>query len=217
MLVAGVDEAGKGPVLGPLVVACVVMDEHALHELERLGVRDSKRLSARRRARLADRIKEMADVHILALSPREIDAMRERTTMNWVMVHCFSDVLVRARADVAYVDAADVSEERFAERVMHCLLERGCPTRVIALHRADVHIPVVSAASIVAKVHRDTAIGELTRTYGKIGSGYPSDPSTISFLRDWIAEHHTLPACARASWSTCARLMKETRFRARGE
>lgn len=215
MLVAGVDEAGKGPVLGPLVVACVVVNEHVLHELEQLGVRDSKRLSPRRRAQLADRIEEMADVHVLTLSPREIDAMRERTTMNWVMVHSFSEVLARACADVAYVDAADVSEERFAQRVAHSLLERGHYTRVVALHRADVHIPVVSAASIVAKVHRDTAIGELAHTYGEIGSGYPSDPSTVSFLRDWIARHHTLPACARASWSTSARLLKETRLRAR--
>jgi len=153
----------------------------------------------------------MAEVHLLELLPQDIDYMRARITMNLVMVHCFSELLFRARADVAYVDAADVNEKRFASRVAENITARGCFTEVVASHRADEHIPIVSAASIVAKVHRDAAISELASTYHRcIGSGYPSDPATISFIRDWIAENRTVPPCARATWATCARLLKHT-------
>lgn len=210
MRVAGVDEAGKGPVLGPMVVASVVADETTLSSLKRIGVRDSKQLSASRRERLAAEIERIAEVHLLVLSPQDIDHMRGYTTMNWVMVHCFSEVLLRSGADVAYVDAADVSWERFERRVVESISARGCSTRVVASHRADEHVPVVSAASIVAKVHRDAAMSELASTYQRhIGSGYPSDPHTISFIREWIAENGTVPPCARTTWATCARLLNE--------
>ena len=208
--VAGVDEAGKGPVLGPMLVACVVADEHTLSSLKALGVKDSKRLSPAMRSKLAVRIEQMAEVHLLELLPQDIDYMRARITMNLVMVHCFSELLFRACADVAYVDAADVNEKRFASRLMENISERGCFTEVVASHRADAHIPIVSAASIVAKVHRDAAISKLASKYHRrIGSGYPSDPRTVSFIRGWIAENGTVPPCARATWATCARLLKD--------
>jgi ribonuclease HII len=100
-------------------------------------------------------------------------------------------------------DAGDVSEERFARRVAEGVGDRGVSVDVTAEHGADERYPVVAAASIVAKVERDRHVEQLGAAYGDVGSGYPSDPTTRTFLREYVRDHGTLPACARASWKTC--------------
>jgi ribonuclease HII len=206
IFIAGVDEAGKGPVLGPMMVAGVVMQEDRLNELNKLGVKDSKVVSATRRNYLSAKIKELADsYYILEVSARQIDEFRKIITMNQIMVLSHANVLDQLKPNIAYLDAADVKEDRFGENVkMKCCFSID----VVAKHKADTKYPIVSAASILAKSHRDRAMRDLEKNIGvPLGSGYPSDPVTKRFLADWIKENKTFPEIVRHSWKTTENLL----------
>jgi ribonuclease HII len=196
----GSDEAGKGPVLGPMVAAAVRVDPDALPA----GVDDSKRLSPARRAELAGAVRDAAAaVGVAVVTTERIDD--PATDMNGVTVDAHAEALSRAARDGDRVvaDAADVSADRFARRLTDALADRGVDVDVRADHGADAADPVVGAASVVAKVERDRRVAALRDEYGDVGSGYPSDPTTRAFLREFVRDHGRLPACARASWRTC--------------
>ncbi|MDM7934298.1 MAG: ribonuclease HII [Methanothrix sp.] len=205
MRLLGIDEAGKGPVVGSMFVAGLVVDEERLFELAAMGIRDSKQLSSERREVLSRRILGIATDHfILEVTPRMIDELRSTMTMNDLMVRCFSQVLRRLPADRAILDAADVDSARFAQRVRYA---SGTSIELIAEHRADERYQVVSAASILAKVRRDASIRELEASLKRrIGSGYPHDRETLEFLEGWVRENGELPPCARQSWATARRI-----------
>ncbi len=205
MRILGVDEAGKGPVIGSMFVAGVVFSEDDIFDLAAAGVKDSKQLSPARREMLWQRILATARGHfILEVTPQQIDELRSLMTMNEIMVRSHSKVVASLEADRAILDASDVNAARFAERVR---AHSGVSMRIEAEHNADRRHIVVAAASIIAKVARDRSIRDLEKMLGcSLGSGYPSDPETISFLRGWIEEHGDLPPFARKSWRTAQRL-----------
>jgi ribonuclease HII len=205
-MISGIDEAGKGPVLGPMCVAGVLMDDAANGALLKLGVKDSKQLAPKKREVLAGDIKKFANKYfVLEVSALQIDEMRKIMTMNEIMVVCFAKVLEELRPDHAFVDAADVIAQRFGENI------KKKYTREITItseHEADVRYPIVSAASILAKVRRDILVKELGENIGDdLGSGYPSDAKTILFLENWVKEHGSLPDFARSSWETSRRIL----------
>jgi ribonuclease HII len=192
----GVDEAGKGPVLGSMFAAAVRVDPGDLPA----GVADSKSLSPDRREELARGIRETAD----AIAVAEVPVSRiddPETDMNALTVAAHAEALAGAAedGDEAYVDACDTSAARF-ERDVGQAVPVDLGTR--AEHGADETYPVVSAASVVAKVERDAHVASLAGEYGEVGSGYPSDPATREFLREYVADRGRLPACARESWQT---------------
>ena len=202
-MICGVDEAGRGPVLGPLVVCGISIESE--EGLVELGVRDSKSLTRARREALAPRIIELSEVEILEVPAEQIDGLRERMTMNAMEALLFARVVDKLSPETAYLDAADASEERFADMVRSCLT---CRSATIARHRADSLYPVVSAASIVAKVTRDRRMSLIEEELGEpIGSGYTSDPVTRAFMERWLSANGTLPPHARLSWKTSQRLM----------
>ncbi len=224
----GIDEAGRGPVIGSLFVAGVLNFEG----LEALGVRDSKKLSPRRREELAELIEANTEVQVLELTADEIDERRKSQSMNEITVDLFSSIIELLHPDRVYVDAADVNPERFASNLRRrcgcgygysldageeghghgqgqgLRKEKGHDIEIISEFKADVNYPVVSAASIVAKVHRDRSIRALAAEIGAdIGSGYPSDSRTVQFLKRLLREHKDeLPAYVRQSWKTIQRL-----------
>jgi len=201
-VICGVDEAGKGSVLGPLVVAAVaVPSEDALDDL---GVKDSKLLSPKERERLYALIKKRCRVATVRLDAKDIDAVRAEMTMNAAVARAHAQAISKLSPSCAYVDACDVNCFRYAEMVKNHL-DPVC--EIVSEHHADEKFPVVSAASIVAKVTRDRAIATLGKKYGEIGSGYPSDPVTIRFLNAWIDEHRTPPPIARKSWKTISAIL----------
>ncbi len=207
-MIAGIDEAGKGPVLGPMCVAGVLIDEKKLDTLAQMVVKDSKQLTAKRREVLAGEIKKLADKYfILEVSASQIDELRKVMTMNEIMVVCYAKVLEALKPDHAFVDAADVIAERFGENIKK---KYSREIKLTSEHNADDKYQIVSAASILAKVHRDALIKILEKNVGvEIGSGYPSDPKTIKFLEGWIQEHGSLPDFARSSWETSQRLLSK--------
>lgn len=200
----GVDEAGKGAVLGPLVVAAVGC--RRIKDLAPLGVRDSKMLDPGKRAELYDLITAGFPFTTLVMEARDVDILRRCGTLNLVMARAHAKVIrdLRfgrndTRPKKAFVDACDVIAERYGHTVSACL---DFPCTVVAEHHADENRPAVSAASIVAKVTRDRLVADLVPEFGEIGSGYPSDHRTVKFLEEYILAHKRPPRCARASWQT---------------
>ncbi len=204
-MICGVDEAGKGSVLGPMVVAAVGCQR--VDDLADLPIRDSKALRPRQREALYDLLTRKFSIAIASIDAPGIDEARSRMSMNTCVAELHADVIRRLRPDCAYVDACDVNADRYG-RTVAALLDFPCD--VVAEHRADARCIIVGAASIVAKVTRDRAIEELEERYGKIGSGYPSDPATVEFLRGYIRDHGTPPPCARRTWKTVANLSQRT-------
>jgi ribonuclease HII len=212
MLIAGVDEAGRGPVIGPLVIAGVMIEETDLHKLVDLGVKDSKLLTPQKRETLAQKIREHALIyHTVWLSPAEIDRVveskRKLHKLNRLEAKTMAKVITILKPDTVYVDAADRLTDRFAEHIQENLT---FSPKIVSEHKADLKYPIVSAASIIAKVERDKAICQLQQKHGNLGCGYPSDPKTIKFLEDWSRKFGTYPDFVRKSWKTAKRIMEKT-------
>jgi ribonuclease HII len=203
-VICGVDEAGKGSVLGPMVIAAVGISSEDI--LEEIRVRDSKLLCAKERERLYKIIKKKCQVATVRLDAQQIDIIRRDMTLNEAVARSHAKVIVKLSPDIAYLDACDVNTFRYAEMVKNHLV---LPCEIISEHHADEKFPVVSAASIIAKVTRDRAIATLAKKYGTIGSGYPSDPVTIRFLNSYIDEHHVPPPIARKSWKTISAILSK--------
>ena len=215
--ICGVDEAGRGPVIGPMVIAIVCIEEGKTSKLQALGVRDSKQLEPAERARLYEEIRQVADlVKYLIVQPDEIDRYVSLNRLNILEAEKTSQLVSEAVASlrdvkVVIVDSPDVNPERYARTVRTLLIQRGITCEIVAEHKADRKYPVVSAASIVAKYIRDSEIEKLKQTYGDFGSGYPSDPRTIRFLIEFVRKRGTLPPIVRKSWSTAQRILREVR------
>jgi len=215
MLVAGVDDAGRGSVIGPLVIAGVLMKEEELPKLVELKVRDSKLLSPHRRETLAVEIKRIAQKHsVIKLSPKEIDKVVETGKklhrLNRLEAQTMAKVIATLKPDIAYVDASDVLEERFKQHILECLPFKP---QIISEHKADRKYPIVSAASIIAKVERDKEITELANKYGDFGCGYPTDPKTIKFLQQCLEKLGEYPDFIRKSWKPAKKAKNENNTR----
>lgn len=211
-LVAGIDEAGRGPVIGPLVVAGVLFYDYQVIKLKKLGVRDSKVVKPSRRQHLSKVIKRLAVKHeILEFSPSDVDKVvfegKKLRKLNWLEAKAMAKIIQKLKPEVAYVDASDVNEVRFGTQIREML---SFEAKIVSEHHADAKYIVVGAASIIAKVHRDRAIFLLREKFGDFGSGYSSDPKTRQFLAKWIRERETLPSFVRKSWKTVKRLKSES-------
>lgn len=208
-IVGGVDEAGRGCVLGPLVVAGVSADADALREFGRLGVKDSKKLTHKKRCALYDEIVDRAEaVHTAHIDPPDIDVYVKYGVkyrkLNFLEAMHMARVIEKLGASRVFVDAPDTNPHRFTRELSEMIAP--CPT-IVAEHKADSTYVVVSAASIVAKVQRDRAVEDLRREHGDFGSGYPSDPQTIDFLTEYVKREGIRPPFSRKSWRTWERIV----------
>jgi ribonuclease HII len=208
MLIGGVDDAGRGAVIGPLVIAGILVDDEKTDNLVSLGVKDSKLLSPSRRRLLAVEILKIVEsYHIVRLSPAEIDKVVETGgklhRLNRLEAQAMAEVIRSLKPDVVYVDASDVVPERFGQ---HIAEEVPFKVKIVSEHKADRNYPVVSAASIIAKVERDRLTAELRIKYGDLGSGYIADPKTLSFLEKWMKTYGSYPEFVRKSWKPAKRI-----------
>lgn len=202
-MICGIDEAGRGPVLGPLVICAVAVESD--EKLRALGVKDSKQLTPKKREELAHEIRKIAKVELIVLDAEYIDSLREMGNLNGIEAWKFAELINLLDPDEAYVDAADASEKNFEKMVR---AELRCDAKIVSEHKADQNYPVVSAASIVAKVTRDECIRNIEIELGEpIGSGYTSDPVTVSFVQNYIKKHGRCPPHTRESWETAKNLM----------
>lgn len=208
-IICGIDEAGRGPVIGPLILCGVCFEESQLPFLKKIGVRDSKKLSPKRRKELAKTIKDNClSFEIIKVSAKEIDKREtDKITLNRLEELKMADIINKLKPDVIYIDAADVIEERFGKSIERSLDYH--PNKIISKHRADDIFPIVSAASIIAKDTRDDVIDKFKAKYGNIGSGYPSDKRTTDFLRNWIKKNKNFPPFVRISWETTKKILDQ--------
>jgi ribonuclease HII len=200
MKVVGIDEAGRGSVLGPLVLCGVVIAEDRIKFLERIKVKDSKKISPKKRVVLSRKIRKISDYHLVKIPAHDIDILRaNEVNLNQIEKLGMRKIIEKSEADTCIVDCFDIKPDRFKSELMGYYPELN----IITEHKADDKYVVVAAASIVAKVERDQEIAKLKKEYKDIGSGYPSDPKTIQFLKD---NHPDLPDFVRKSWETVHRL-----------
>ena len=171
--------------------------------LERMGVKDSKRLVPNRRTILSRKLKKMFPHEMVVISAREIDDLRASgVNLNEIEKKAMESILLKLEFDKAIVDAVDVKAERFQENLR---IDTGL--NVFAEHKADDKYIEVSAASIIAKAARDEYIKDINKDYiksGGIGSGYPSDPKTKDFLSKYTYDE--MPDFVRKSWATVAKM-----------
>ncbi len=208
-IIVGIDEAGRGPVIGPLVICVYAITRKDIDKLTKLKVKDSKLLSKKRRDELYNQLIPIAaDYKVKQLSAAEIDELRKNYTLNIIeqmMMLKLAKELKTTPSEI-YIDAADVNEKRFGG-VFETEFSNA---KIISKHKADVLFPVVSAASIIAKKERDDEIAKISNKIGEeIGSGYPADPITREFLIRYYAKNKKFPPYVRESWDTVKKIKKE--------
>lgn len=200
-ILAGVEEAGRGPIIGPMVMCICTIDASEEFQLKSLGVKDSKLLTPEQRERLFPIIKSMTKSKIVIIPPKEIDEAVESKTMNlnWLEAQTTARLIGTMRPDKAILDCPSNNIKAYTDYVRRHLPEKLKGMDILSEHKADVNHPIVSAASILAKVTRDREIEKIQKTYNvQFGSGYPSDPRTVEFVRD----NWQLYPFFRKSWQT---------------
>jgi len=204
MQICGVDEAGRGSMLGPLVVAGISISKSKVNLLKKLGVKDSKKLSPTARERLYKKIIETVDdYYVVRIPPRVIDKSVSTHSLNHLEAKYMAKVISKLSPSTAFVDSCDVNSKRFGKEIS----ELTTNTKIRSHHHADSKFVTVSAASILAKVSRDRAIMRLGKNHD-IGSGYPSDPKTKLFVKKSIKRNQDI-SFLRKSWKPVQILMKK--------
>lgn len=199
--VLGIDEAGRGPVLGPMVLAVVEWTERLERDCRERDLRidDSKKLPEKARRETAEYLRENATYRICSV-PAWVLA-RDGHSIPQVEARVLSRTLGTLRGSTVLCDALGSGDKA------HDWIRRDWPDRSFTFESgADNRYPAVGAASILAKVTRDRALEKLSREWGSLGSGYPSDPTTKEWLSDWSDEDRAWPPFVRTNWSTIQRL-----------
>ena len=200
----GVDEAGRGSVMGPLVVGTVFVEDDSV--LRDIGVKDSKKLTPKKLEAMYEEITGSVPFWtVVVASAADIDSRRKEMSLNDVELNMFAEAVSSNPRETIYADCPDVNEVAFSERLSRIL---GSDVEVVAKHKADDTYPVVSAASIVAKVTRDRMLDEIRGEFDvNIGSGYPSDHYTMDFIAQWIKENGRAPEHVRCSWEPVRKML----------
>lgn len=208
MLILGIDEAGRGSVIGPLVVGGVMIKKEDEEKLRKIRVRDSKELSPEQRKKLYPKIKKIAkDYVFLKIPAQEIDKLRgEKINLNKIEAQRMAQIIKSLGADVAYVDAPQVSTEKFKAYLLNLAKNH---TEIVSENYADKKYPVVSAASIIAKVERDKEIEKIKEITGfDCGVGYSHDSRAIAFVKKFM-RHEKFSKYIRHSWITVSDLKEK--------
>lgn len=210
-IIVGVDEAGRGPVLGPLVMAALAFKEDAIKKLEWLGVKDSKLLSAQTREELFERIREIVhDFRIEVIEPDAIDLSlsTEGTNLNWLEADTSASLVAELQPDKVIVDCPSINLVAYKKYFMEKLpLDLQKHAEILVEHKADLNHIVVAAASVIAKVIRDRIMESHRRELNiDFGSGYMSDPKTKEFLEKY---HDQFPHLFRKQWRSYSNLIEK--------
>ncbi len=200
MKILGIDEAGRGCVIGPMVFCGVLCDIEDSEKMTLMGVRDSKELTRAKREELAKKLREtVCDYTVIEIQPREID----RENLNEIGLDRTISMIAKHKPGTVYLDVPvsgkgigrynDIIKQQF----------KNSSLKVVGENNADKKFPVVGAASIIAKVHRDNVIDRIKQSYEDFGSGYPSDRKTVDFLKRYHDSNGRFPeGITRMKWKT---------------
>ncbi len=203
-MILGIDEAGRGCVIGPMVIACAAIDSMEENSLLELGVKDSKKLSPKQREELFEPVKKLCQMKTIHLSAVQLTKMMDTKNLNDIEAMTIAELLQDTpTSDCAYIDAPDNIPSHFAKRIRRFLPETP---KLVCENKADDKYPIVAAASIVAKVERDREIEKIKELLGiDFNSGYTSDAITIDFLEKHAQDENVQPYL-RHKWKTLERL-----------
>ncbi len=204
MIIAGIDEAGRGPMIGPLVIGIACIDEKDEPKLKALGVKDSKLIAPKQRERIAEELKKICKYELVKLSPTQIDraVMSEETNLNWLEADTSIGLLNKHKPDKAFIDCPSANPKAYTDYLKAKL---NVKTKLVVEHKADFKYLIVGAASILAKVARDADIEALKKKHNvEFGSGYPADPRTVEFTRDNFGKYDFFRK-SWASWKNAAK------------
>lgn len=209
--ILGIDEAGRGAVLGPLVICGLFVDEKRENRLKKLGVKDSKQLTPKKRLYLAPRIEKIADsVVVMKVQPCKIDSNRKMgVNLNKIEALKMAEIINLIEPDKAIIDTPSYNTTKFSDFLFSKLEKKD--VELVCENYADETYPIVSAASIIAKVSRDEDIEELKKKVGyDFGVGYPHDARTIEFIKKLVIENKgKLPNYIRHTWATVETIVAE--------
>jgi ribonuclease HII len=195
--------------LGPIIVAGISVSKKSISEMIDKGIKDSKLLTPKKRQILFGHVVSIAEsICICRINIEDIDFHVFRNNLNILEAEAMAITISNMKSDKTYVDSCDVNPSRY-QRTISSFLKRNS-TKLISMHHADKLNAVVSGASIIAKVIRDSEITKFRVKYGDIGSGYPSDKRTIEFVREWFRQKNEIPPFARKSWKPAQMIVSGT-------
>ena len=203
MKICGVDDAGRGSMIGPMVIAGISIEKKNIPKLRKLGVRDSKKLSPKKRELLYKEIINIVDdYHVIRIPPKTIDKYVFEHNLNHLEAKKMAAVITHLKSEISYVDSCDVNATRFGREIS----DLSNKSKVRSYHYADSRFVVVSAASIIAKDSRDRSITRLNKNY-EFGSGYPSDKKSVNFVKKLVSTKKPLPLSVRKSWKPVQKIL----------
>ncbi len=205
MQVCGVDDAGRGSLVGPLVIAGVSLSKSKIRKLSSMGIKDSKKLSPSQREKLYKKIIKFADDYYVAkINPSTIDKSVFKHELNNLEAKYMAKVISKLNPNISYVDSCDVNPSRFGKTIS----KLSKKDKIRSYHHADSRFVIVSAASIIAKVNRDREIKKIRKNHD-VGSGYPSDAKTIGFVKKYISTRNEIPNFVRSSWKPVQTILND--------
>jgi len=201
-LVLGIDEAGRGPIIGSLFLVGVLLDESMDGRLKEIGVKDSKLLSHKKRMELEKEINKIAKkVKIIRINPEEIDYAVDGnygSNLNWLEANKQAEIINELKPDKAIIDCPSPNIKKYTEYLLNLIEDKNI--ELVVEHKADKNFLVCGAASIIAKCEREKEVEEIEKMVGEsIGSGYPSNPTCQKFTKKNLEKY---PGLFRKSWST---------------
>ncbi len=205
MIICGVDDAGRGSMIGPLVISGITIDKKNVKKLKSIGVQDSKKLSSKKREILYKKIIEIVDdYYVVRISPKTIDQNVFKHKLNHLEAKNMAKVIKKLDPHTAYVDSCDVDYKRFGREISSLTSN----SRIVSRHHADSRFTVVAAASIIAKVSRDKSIHRLKKNFD-LGSGYPSDKNTVKYVKKLLSSKKQSYPFIRMSWKPVQKIINK--------
>ena len=204
MKICGIDDAGRGSMIGPLVIAGVSIEKRNLKKLKAIGVRDSNKLTPKKREILYKKIIKIVDsYYVVRITPQVIDRSVINHNLNHLEARNMAKIVLKLKSQISYVDSCDVNYKRFGKEISSL----SSNARIKSYHHADSRFVSVAAASIIAKVSRDRSVKRLNKNF-ELGSGYPSDKKTVHAVKKILSKKKTMPFI-RMSWKPIQKIIQK--------
>jgi len=200
-MIIGIDEAGRGCIIGPMVICAAAINPLDEYKLKELGVKDSKKLSPLQRERLYPKVAKLCKYTTVKVTAQELNVLMDTHNLNEIeaikIAHAIDTLSLQGAT--AYLDSPDNVPAKFSKRVEKYIKTK---TKLVSANRADDTFVIVGAASIIAKVTRDREIEKIKKEIGiDFNSGYTSDPVTQKYIAE-REKHPLLLPYLRTKWST---------------
>lgn len=203
--IAGIDESGRGPVIGPLIVCSAYCKRTDEKKLKKLAAKDSKKLTPGKRQEIYQELKKFVSFRWVEITAKELNQMMRQMSLNDIEAKAMAELAKKIDGDIM-IDMPDRYSWTFRAR-----MEKFGVKKFEAEHKADETYPIVAASSICAKLIRDKRVKEIAEKTCDFGSGYPGDGKTIKALKD-KEMHKLLKPYIRERWKTIDNLKQRKLF-----